>query len=115
MRNINKAVTLSLATFGLFFSATASADLSGSDDAPDESIQACVAEIGGHADYSGSDYVRHEVETTGRRSLAYRVRLNTKVFSETDGELIREYATNCVVYGDKKPVFFDIEETDSGA
>ena len=115
MRNINKVASLSLATFGLFFSLTASADLFGLDNAPDESIQSCVTEIGGYADYSGSDHVRHEVETTGRRSLAYKVRLSTKVFSETDGELIREYTTKCIVYGDSKPVFFKIEESDSGA
>ncbi len=114
MKNLNRAITLSLAITGLFFSAAASAGL-GAEEAPSRSVESCVAEIRGHADYSDAGRVLHEIETTGRRSLAYRFRIATKVFGAADGELIRQYTTKCIVYGDDQPAFFKITETQIGA
>ena len=110
MRNASKAASIGLATFGLFVSASATAHFV-NELAPARSIEACVAEIGGHADYTDASRVRHELETTKRRSLAYKLSFNTKVYGKSGDEVIREYATKCVVYGDDKPVFFEIEET----
>ena len=110
MRIASKAASIGLATIGLFVTATASAHYV-TDVAPSRSIEACVAEIGGHADYTDASRVRHELETTQRRSLAYKLKFSTKVYGESGDEVIREYATKCVVYGDDKPVFFEIEET----
>ena len=114
MSNARKAVSIGLAALGLFVAASASAHFSG-EVAPARSIESCVAAIGGHADYSDASRVRHELETTDRRSLAYRLKFSTKVYGESGDEVIREYATKCVVYGGDKPVFFEIRETGHGA
>ena len=111
MINPHKAVTLSLASFGLFLSAAATAGtFLAAEEAPIRSVESCVAEIGEHADYSNAGRVRHVVVNTGRRSLAYKLRIETKVFGAEDDEVIREYTTKCIVYGDNKPVRFRIRE-----
>ncbi len=119
MNNAHKKLTLSLATLGLmtlglFFSAAATA-VSFSVEAPRDSIESCVAEIGGHADYSGAGRVRHEIVKIGRRSLAYKFNIETTVFGADNGEVIRAYTTKCIIYGDDKPVVFEITETDASA
>ncbi len=111
MINAHKAVTLGLASFGLFLSAAATAGtFFAAEDAPSRSVESCVAEIGEHADYSNAGRVRHVVVNTGRRLRAYKLRIETKVFGAEDDEVIREYTTKCVVYGDNKPVTFRIRE-----
>ncbi len=110
MITAHKAVTLSLASFGLFLSAAATAGTLAAEEAPSRSVESCVAEIGEHADYSNAGRVRHVVVNTGRRSLAYKLRIETKVFGAEDDEVIREYTTKCIVYGDNKPVRFRIRE-----
>ena len=110
MKTASTAASISLAAFGLFASNAAIAEYV-AEETPTRSIEACVAEIGGHADYSDASRVLHKLETTGRRSLAHRLTFTTKVFGDGD-ELIREYATKCIVYGDDEPVYFEIEETD---
>ncbi len=93
MINAHKAVTLSLASIGLFLSAAATAGTFAAEEAPSRSVESCVAEIGSHADYSGASRVRHEIVKTGRRSLAYKLNIATKVFGANNDEVIREYTT----------------------
>ena len=114
MKIASKAVGITLAASSLFVSAAAAADYT-SVETPTRSIESCVAEIGGHADYSNAGRVRHELEATDRRSLAHKLTFNTKVYGESEDEVIREYATKCIVYGDNKPIYFKIVETGAGA
>lgn len=67
-------------------------------------IDACIAEIGEHADYSDASRVRHRVEVMKRRAVGYKLSIETSVFSG-DNE-IREYATQCIAAGDAEPVRF---------
>ena len=114
MKIASNAVSVTLAAAGLFVSAIANADYT-SVDTPVRSIESCVAEIGGHADYSDAGRVLHELEATDRRSLAHKLTFNTKVYGGSGDEVIREYATKCIVYGDDKPIYFEIVETGAGA
>jgi len=114
MKTASKKTSISLAIVGLFFSTVALAGLL-PDEAPPESIESCVAEIRENADYSGASKVRHVLENTGYRSLAYRLRISTAVYGESGDEPIRAYTTKCIVYGDDKPVYFKIVETDESA
>jgi hypothetical protein len=114
MRIVNKSVSLSLATIALSFSLPAMAEFS-AEEAPDRSINSCVTEIGLHADYTDATRVRHELESTGRRSLAYELKFATRVIGNSNDDVIREYNTKCVVYGDEKPVHFEITQSDSEA
>ena len=114
MKNVSKFASIGLAAFGLFMTSAATADFQASP-IPEGSIESCVTEIGGHADYSDAARVRHVLEDKGWRSLARKLRIKTKVYGEGDSELIREDTTKCIVYGDDKPVFFKIEEVKSGA
>jgi hypothetical protein len=114
MRNLNKALNTGLVIFGLIASSSAFADIR-TGAAPQRSIDSCVSEIGLHADYSDAKRVRHELENSGHYSLAYKLEFTTKVYSELDGGLIRQYDSECVVYGDEKPVQFEIELTETKA
>ena len=114
MNNASMKASISLALVGLFVSSVALAG-----DLPDEtaadSIDTCVAEIRGNADYSDAGRVRHDVTHIGHRSLAQKLRISTAVYDEAGENVIRAYSTKCIVYGDNDPVFFKIEETDAGA
>ena len=82
-------------------------------DAPSETIDSCVAEIGLHADYSNAKRVLHTLKKTDRRSLAYELKFSTDIYGENKETLIRTYKAKCVVYGDKKPVYFRIREVEA--
>ena len=75
-------------------------------------IGSCIAEIGEHADYSDASRVRHRVEVMKRRAVGYKLSIETSVYSG-DNE-IREYATQCVAFGDAEPVRFRFVETAAG-
>ncbi len=81
----------------------------------DMEIASCVAEVADHANYEGATQVRHEVVVTKRRTIGHKLNIRTSVYSEGDNELIRAYATRCVVYRDNKPVRFRISELGEGA
>ncbi|MDX1509077.1 MAG: hypothetical protein R3358_12400 [Woeseiaceae bacterium] len=111
-RNIIAAATLAFA--GLLGSAPATA--AGFDSvAPDTLIDQCVAEIGRQADYTGGVRVEHEVLSAPRRTVGYTLTIDTTVFSDTDGQVVREYATKCVVTGGETPLRFRIKENRAGA
>ena len=114
MKTAPMKTSISIALVGLFISTVALAGLL-PDEPPEETIEACVAEIRNSADYRGAGKVRHDLTEIGFRSLAYKLRISTAVYDETGKNVIRAYATKCIVYGDAKPVYFDIEATRDGA
>lgn len=108
-------VMITLATAGLLFSASASGDYRFPELAPQESVDMCVAKIADRANYSDATRVRHEIESRQRRSIGHVLRIDTRVYGQAEDEVIREYATKCVVTNSESPYKFTIEEIDTGA
>lgn len=102
---------ISLATLGLLISTASMAHPWFSDVAPQSSVDMCVAEIADHADYSQAARVRHEVESEHRRTVGHILRIDTRVYGQSDGKLVREYTTKCIVGVGLEPVRFVIRET----
>jgi len=113
-RSTTTAMT-SLAALGLFFSAAANANSWFPELAPQSTVDMCVAQIADHADYTAAARVRHEIESEQRRSVGHTLRIDTLVYGGSDGKLIREYATKCVVGNGLEPVKFVIRETENGS
>ncbi|MGI9248855.1 MAG: hypothetical protein ACR2QI_07545 [Woeseiaceae bacterium] len=110
MRYQKNVVMVALATLGLFFSAGARADFDFPEPAPQSKVDMCVAEISEYADYSDATRVRHDVESTEWRTVGYILKIDTLVYGAVEGEVIREYATKCLVASGEKPVKFTIKE-----
>ncbi len=86
-----------LALFGLAFTCTASADPGNHDHRTNDQIEACVAEIAAHADYSDASHVVHRVSRLKQRNYEELViRVSTSVYGESDEVTLREYAASCV-------------------
>jgi trehalose-6-phosphate synthase len=75
-------------------------------------IQACVAEVGKHADYSGAKRVVHMIMDAKQKNLAQQqFTIDTAVFTAgTDNDSLpaREYRSTCVTQGALKLVDFEI-------
>ena len=80
----------------------------------DQGIASCIAELANVANYQGAAEVKHEIEITKRRTIGHKLNIRTSLFSDSGDELIRAYATRCVVYRDNKPVRFRTSEIDTG-
>lgn len=113
MRNQNNVLMISLATLGLLFSASSMANDLSSELAPKSTVDRCVAEISDYADYTAATRVRHDVESEQRRTVGHILRIDTLVYGDTDGKLLREYLTRCVVGNGTEPLHFEIRETRS--
>ncbi len=112
MRTFSTKTMISLALMGLFFTAAAAqADYGYPDVAPQDKIDLCIAAIAEQANYDEANYVRHEVSSKARATIGHTLNISTLVYSETDGELIREYRTLCAVSNRPEPVAFKIRET----
>ena len=81
----------------------------------DQEIASCIAELANHANYENATEVRHEIEISKRRTIGHKLDIRTSVYSDSDDEVIRAYASRCVVYRDNKPVRFRISELGGGA
>lgn len=106
-----KQVTTSLAVLGLVSSAVAQADALFPRIAPQSTVDLCVTEIAGHADYAGATLVRHDVESKERRSIGHELRIDTSVYDD-EQVLIRRYATTCAVGHSQRPLTFRIKEVE---
>ena len=81
----------------------------------EQEIRSCIAEVGNHANYGDAAQVKHEVVVTKRRSIGHKLNIRTSVFSDAGDEVIRAYATRCIVYRGNKPVRFMMNELGEGA
>ena len=108
-----KKIAMTTAVLGLLFSASAAADPLFPQVAPQSTVDHCVSQIAGHADYTGATRVRHEVESRERRSIGHELRIDTRVFGDVEDEVIREYATTCAVGHSQRPLTFRIREIDT--
>ncbi|HSG58398.1 MAG TPA: hypothetical protein VLA06_02620 [Woeseiaceae bacterium] len=77
----------------------------------DGEVRSCVAEIRNHVDYAGASHVRHDVVLVKPKLLGYVMRIDTAIYTETEGGPVREYASYCVVNGNHRPLKFEISET----
>ncbi len=110
MKITKAAVTTSLAVAGLVVSSSAFALPGFSEQAPQSSIQQCVAEIGEQANYENAGRVRHVVDSKERRVSGHTIKIDTTVFGIDSSEVIREYATVCAVSGTAETKHFKIKE-----
>lgn len=78
-------------------------------------INSCVAAVADHADYSDATRVRHTVVDVKERIVGYKLTIETSIFTDSADVAIREYATSCVVNGNRGPIRFVISETFSDA
>lgn len=107
-----KQVTTSLAVLGLVSSAVAQADSMFQKTAPQSTVDLCVTQIAGHADYAGATRVRHDVESRERRAIGHELRIDTQIYDD-EQVLIRKYATTCAVGHSQRPLTFRIKEVDT--
>ncbi len=107
-----KQVTTSLAVLGLVSSAVAQADSLFPKIAPQSTVDLCVTQIAGHADYADATLVHHNVESKERRSIGHELRIETQVYND-EQVLIRRYATTCAVGNSQRPLTFRIKEVDT--
>ena len=114
MRTHTRKKMTTIAATGLLAVTAAQADFVYPDVPPADKIDICIAAIAEQANYDDATYVRHEVASQPRATLGYTLRINTLVYDETDGQLIREYKTTCAVSKQAQPVGFTIKEK-SGA
>ena len=110
MKISKHVVTISLAAVGLFISASALALPGFGDDAPQSTIDVCVAQIADQANYENATRVRHVVESKQRRISGHILKIETTVFGVDGEEIIREYATTCAVNDRHETRLFKIQE-----
>jgi len=86
-----------LAFLGLTVASDVNAAFGRDKDSADQQIQACVAEVGRHADYDDASRVVHRVFSLDQRNLVELViRIETSVFSKADETIVRGYMASCV-------------------
>ena len=76
----------------------------------DSDVEACIAEIGDHANYEGATRVQHIVVMNKRPVFGYRITIDTSVYTKSADTAVREYASYCVSRGDDRLVKFTIDE-----
>ena len=108
MNNHKTAVSLTL--IGLFAANFAFALPDFPKEAPQSSIDACVAEVDSRAYLVGAKSVVHNVETQERHVSGHRINIKTLVYGEGE-TLIREYASNCAISGQDEIQRFRIRQT----
>ncbi len=107
---MNKQVAATIAVLGLVISAGAQAEPLFPKIAPQSTVDYCVQQIGDHADYNDARQVRHEIESEELRSIGHKLRIDTRVYGDTEDQVIREYATTCIVGNSQRTLAFRIRE-----
>ena len=93
MKTAKTAIAFTL--IGLFATNIAMALPGFNEDAPQTSVDTCVAAVDAQADYADGTSVQHNVETSKRRVSGHIMSIQTLVYDEQN--LIREYKTNCAI------------------
>lgn len=94
---MNRKTALSLTLVGLFVANVAFALPDFSSEAPQESIDTCIAEVDNKADFTDAASVVHNVQTEDRRVSGHKLRIQTLVIAEDGETVIREYAAACAI------------------
>lgn len=105
---MNRKALFSLALAGMFVVDLVLAAPSLDEEAPQRTLDACIAEVSSNADYDGASEVMHLVESKPRSVTGFTVRIRTEVY---EGEsLIRQYRSNCAVNRLDQVRFFRIRD-----
>lgn len=108
MKISKTAVSVALAS--LFVANVALAMPGFSKDAPQSSVDTCLAEVGSNANYADGATVYHNVETEERRVPGHKMSIQTLVYG-VDGEtVLREYAAHCVINDKDQIKRFEIRQ-----
>ena len=107
---MNRKNAVSLALTGLLAANVALAVPAFSTDAPQSSVDTCVAEVDNNADLSDATSILHDIRTEDRRISGHTMRIRTYVYG-VDGEtVIREYAASCAINGQDQIKRFRIRQ-----
>ncbi len=104
------STVIALAFAATFVAPNAAAMPVFAEQAPRSSIENCVAEIAEYADYSGAGRVRHDVDSKKRRVTGYKIMIDTTVYADNGEDIIREYATRCMVTPDEQTTRLVVEQ-----
>ena len=110
---MNKAqliASIYLGVFGVLAFNGADAATPRSNVAPQDKIEACIAEVAEQADYSEAAKVRHIVESSLYVANKHKLRIETQLLRENDDTVIREFASICVAPNGDKPVTLKTRE-----
>ena len=66
-------------------------------DAPQSSVDTCLAEVSANANYANGATVYHNVETEERRVSGHKMSIRTTIFGADGETVIREYAAHCAI------------------
>ncbi len=108
MKTAKTAAAISL--IGLFTANVAMALPGFDEEAPQSSVDTCVAEVDAQANYEDGSTVRHNVQTTKRRVSGQIMSILTLVYGPVGSTPIREYKTNCAINDDDEIKRFRIRE-----
>ncbi len=96
---MNRKIAISLTLVGLFAANVAFAIPEFTTEARQSSVDTCVAQVDGSADYDAAGSVIHDVEASDRPVSGHKMRIRTSVYAEDGETVIREYFTSCAVNG----------------
>jgi hypothetical protein len=96
-KTMNRKIALSLTLIGLFVADFAFAMPAFDPEAPQSSVDICVAEVANNADYSDANSVLHKVASKPRSVSGYTVSIRTIVYGDDDESVVREYASHCAI------------------
>jgi hypothetical protein len=86
-----------LVLFSLAMTCDATAAPLHKDRRTSEQIEACVAAIGEHADYSEASRIVHVVSRLDQRNYEeLEIRVATTIYGENDTQVMRSYTASCV-------------------
>ncbi|MDJ0792784.1 MAG: hypothetical protein QNI98_00980 [Woeseiaceae bacterium] len=108
MKNAKTVAAFTL--IGLFAANVAMALPGFDEEAPQSSVDTCVAAVDAQADYNESAKVLHNVETSKRRVSGHIMSIQTLVYGQDGHTLIREYKTNCAINDDDEIKRFRIRQ-----
>jgi len=106
---LNRKIAVSLTMIGLFAANVAFAIPAFAPEAPQESVDRCVAEVASNADYANAKGVLHNVETQDRKVSGHKMSIKTIVYGDGD-TVIREYASNCAINDQQEIKRFKIRQ-----
>lgn len=96
---LNRKTVMTLTLIGLFAANVAFALPGFTAEAPQSSVDTCIAEVAGNADYINAKSVVHNVESEDRRVSGHKISIKTILYAEDGKTVIREYASTCAING----------------
>lgn len=107
---LNRKTAISLGLTGLLAANVALALPGFSEEPPQSSVDACVAEVDAKANFAEARSVIHNVEAEARRTSGYKMNIRTIIYGEGE-TVIREYASHCAIDDAEEIRRFKIRQT----